>query len=189
MLQTKLTCSNYALIRNIRRGGPVNISTKILINDNLFSLLRILSILTKFFIKLGPSVTSPHKLKYLKNSMHNKLVGIQSFISHKGPQGQQRYSSTLFLTSVLEGGEGSASRPGRTLPPGKPGTHCTGCWVGLRAGLDLCGKSHPQRISITGRSSPQAVAIPIKLPGPLHNRLTFSNSFFFRRTPGTPTKV
>jgi hypothetical protein len=29
------------------------------------------------------------------------------------------YSSTLFLTSALEGGEGSASRPGRTLPPGK----------------------------------------------------------------------
>ena len=29
------------------------------------------------------------------------------------------YSSTLFLTSVLEGGEGSPSHPGRTLPPGK----------------------------------------------------------------------
>ena len=29
------------------------------------------------------------------------------------------YSSTLFLTSALEGDEGSASRPGRTLPPGK----------------------------------------------------------------------
>jgi len=25
------------------------------------------------------------------------------------------------LTSALEGGEGSASRPGRTLPPGKTG--------------------------------------------------------------------
>ena len=29
------------------------------------------------------------------------------------------YSCTLFLTSALEEGEGSASRPGRTLPPGK----------------------------------------------------------------------
>jgi hypothetical protein len=28
------------------------------------------------------------------------------------------------------------------LPPGKrPGTHCTGGWVGPRAGLDGCGKS------------------------------------------------
>jgi hypothetical protein len=31
----------------------------------------------------------------------------------------ERYSSTLFLTSKLEGGEGSASGPGCNLPPGK----------------------------------------------------------------------
>jgi hypothetical protein len=41
------------------------------------------------------------------------------FIGHKGRYGEQRYSSTLFLTSALEGGEGSASRPCRTLVPGK----------------------------------------------------------------------
>jgi hypothetical protein len=30
------------------------------------------------------------------------------------------------------------------LPPGeKPGTHCTGGWVGPRAGLDVCEKSRP----------------------------------------------
>ena len=30
------------------------------------------------------------------------------------------------------------------LPPGKrPGTHCLRGWVGPRAGLDGCGKSHP----------------------------------------------
>jgi hypothetical protein len=38
----------------------------------------------------------------------------------------------------LDGGEWSASRPGRTLPPGErnPGTHWIGGWVGPRAGLD-----------------------------------------------------
>ena len=41
------------------------------------------------------------------------------FIGHEGPQGGQRYSPTLFQTSALEMCEGSASRPGRTLPPGK----------------------------------------------------------------------
>jgi hypothetical protein len=41
------------------------------------------------------------------------------FIGHEGPLGEYRYSSTLFLTSALEGVEGSASRLGRTLPPGK----------------------------------------------------------------------
>jgi hypothetical protein len=37
------------------------------------------------------------------------------------------YSS---MTSALEGGEWSAARSGRTLPRERPGTHCTGGWVG-----------------------------------------------------------
>jgi hypothetical protein len=41
------------------------------------------------------------------------------------------------------------------LPPGKrPGTHCTGGWVGRRAGLDGCGKSRPP----TGIRSPDRPA-------------------------------
>ena len=36
----------------------------------------------------------------------------------------------------------------------RPGTRCTGGWVGPRAGLDRCGKSRPQRDSIPGPSSP-----------------------------------
>ena len=47
------------------------------------------------------------------------------------------------MTTALEGGEGSASRPGRCLPRERPGTHCTGGWVGPRAGLERCGKSRP----------------------------------------------
>jgi hypothetical protein len=43
-----------------------------------------------------------------------------------------------FLTSALDGGEWSASRPGR-LSPGEraPGTHWAGGWMGPRAGLDI----------------------------------------------------
>jgi hypothetical protein len=33
--------------------------------------------------------------------------------------GERRYSSCSYLTSALDGGEWSASRPGRALPPGK----------------------------------------------------------------------
>ena len=40
------------------------------------------------------------------------------------------------MTAALEGGEWSAARPGRTLPPGKTPTNFTGGWVGPRAGLD-----------------------------------------------------
>ena len=48
-----------------------------------------------------------------------------------------------------------------TLPPGKTGTHCIGGWVGPKAVLDGCGKSHPPpRNSIPGPSNPQGVVIP-----------------------------
>ena len=47
------------------------------------------------------------------------------------------------MTTALQGDEGSASRPGRSLPLERPGTHCTGGCVGLRASLDRCGKSRP----------------------------------------------
>jgi hypothetical protein len=41
------------------------------------------------------------------------------------------------------------------LPPGKrPGTHCTGGWVGPRAGMGGCGKSRPP----TGIRSPDRPA-------------------------------
>jgi hypothetical protein len=45
-------------------------------------------------------------------------TGIKSLYRPYGPYGEQR-SSTLSLTTALEEGEGSASRPGRSLPPGK----------------------------------------------------------------------
>jgi hypothetical protein len=70
--------------------------------------------------------------------------------------GERRYSSYSFSTSALGGGEWSASRPGRAFTPGErtPGTHWTGGWVGLRAGLDAedrgkilcpCRGSNPDR--------------------------------------------
>jgi hypothetical protein len=38
---------------------------------------------------------------------------------HGGAWGERRYSSYSFTTSELDGGEWSASRPGRALPPEK----------------------------------------------------------------------
>jgi hypothetical protein len=60
------------------------------------------------------------------------------------------YSSTPSLTSALDGVGGQRHVPA-VLPAGKrSGTHCIGGWVGLRAGLDRCGKSRPHRHSIPG---------------------------------------
>jgi hypothetical protein len=51
------------------------------------------------------------------------------------------YSSTHSLTSALDGGEWSASRPGRFTPRERAsGTHWKGGWVGLRAVLDAVVK-------------------------------------------------
>jgi len=38
---------------------------------------------------------------------------------------------------------GQRHAPAAPYPRQRPGTHCTGGWVGLRAGLDWCGKSRP----------------------------------------------
>ena len=40
------------------------------------------------------------------------------------------------------------------FPRESPGTHCIEGWLGSRADLDRCGKSHPShRVSIAGSSS------------------------------------
>jgi hypothetical protein len=83
-----------------------------------------------------------------------KKVKLSRYTPWRHIMGERRYSSYSFLTSILDGGEWSASRPGRALPPGKepPGTHWIGGWVGPRAGLDaqarrkilcLCRGSNP----------------------------------------------
>ena len=59
-------------------------------------------------------------------------------------RGGKRYSSTLSLTSTLDRGRGVVNAmPQPLYPRERPGTHCTGGWVGRTAGLDGCGKSHP----------------------------------------------
>jgi hypothetical protein len=79
---------------------------------------------------------------------------------HGGAWGETRYSSYSFSTSALDG-EWSASRPGHAFTPGErtPGTHCTGGWVGLRAGLDTQARGKifapaGDRTPIAGSSSP-----------------------------------
>jgi len=48
---------------------------------------------------------------------------------------------------------GQCHAPAAPYPRERPATHCTGGWVGLRAGLDWCGKSRP-----TGIRSPDRPA-------------------------------
>jgi len=48
---------------------------------------------------------------------------------HEDPKEEQKYSSTLSVTSALDRGGWSTPRPGRLTPGEKPGAHCTGGWV------------------------------------------------------------
>jgi hypothetical protein len=63
-----------------------------------------------------------------------------------------------FLTSALDGGEWSASRPGRFTPGERAhGTHWIGGWVGPRAGLDAAEKI---KFSPQPGFEPRPAAIP-----------------------------
>ena len=65
---------------------------------------------------------------------------------HEGPEGEKMYSSTLPSTSALDGGWVVNATPRPIYPREKPGTPRIRGWMGLRAGLDGCGKSHPTGI-------------------------------------------
>jgi len=66
------------------------------------------------------------------------VIKVHFKIHHKGPDGEQTYSSALSLTQPQ--GESGRSMP---LSQGKrPSSHCTGGWVRSRVSLDECRKSH-----------------------------------------------
>ena len=64
----------------------------------------------------------------------------------KKARGGVAASSTLSLTSALEGVGGQRHTPA-ALPPGKAQYPLIGGWVGPKAGLDGCGKSRHHRDS------------------------------------------
>jgi hypothetical protein len=65
-------------------------------------------------------------------------------------------------------GVGGQRHAASSLPAGKrPCTHCVGGWVGPRAVVDRCGRSHPHWDSIPGPSSPYRVAVPTTLSRPI----------------------
>jgi len=98
-----------------------------------------------------------HSHKNLTLSTVNFLIlkckgKVRPRTGHEGLEGEQICSSTLSLTSVLDGSEWSIPRPGR-FTHGKDSLYIGG-WVDPRAGLDWCGKSRLHQDSIPGPSTP-----------------------------------
>jgi hypothetical protein len=61
---------------------------------------------------------------------------------NKGSEGEQKYISSLSLTSALDGVGGQCHDPAALLPGKRPGTHCTGGWVGPGVVLDVRKYTH-----------------------------------------------
>jgi hypothetical protein len=77
--------------------------------------------------------------------------------SHYRPKQAQRVGRgiALFIRDLGARREWVDSLTSQPLyPRERPGTHCTGGWGGLRAGLDECEKSRHHRDSIPGPSCP-----------------------------------
>jgi hypothetical protein len=68
-------------------------------------------------------------------------------VPHNRPESPEvgRGIPLLFLDLGARSGWVVSTKPRPPYPRERPGTHCTGGWVGLRAGLDVCEKSRPYR--------------------------------------------
>jgi hypothetical protein len=102
------------------------------------------------------------------------VKGKLSRYRHASAKGYKRYSSYSFLTSALEGTKWSASRSGHALPrETTPCTNWTGCWVGLKTGLDtdvrgrifcLSGDRTPVTQSVDRHYTDWATPAPVVMP-------------------------
>jgi hypothetical protein len=116
------------------------------------------------------------KISILCDKGKGKVIPVLNWAPrHEGVLGKWRYSSTHSLTSALDGGEWSASRPGRFTPRERaPGTDWIGGWVGPRAVL---GPMVKWRIPSPRRESNPRTPIITKFMSPLYLQLLFETSF------------
>ena len=103
------------------------------------------NVVTSFTIWVHLAVA--FKLECLEMKVKVRLAPEQVMKAHAG----WRYSSTLYLTSSLEGSGWLTPRPGRFTPGKDTRYPFTGGWVGPRAGLDGYRKS-----CFNGDSIPEA---------------------------------
>jgi len=81
--------------------------------------------------------------------------------------GVEVYRYFFFNFGARWGGR-STPRPGRFTPGERPGTRCTGGWVGHSASLDGCGKSRSQLGFDPRTVQTVRVTIPTEISRPTH---------------------
>ena len=146
--------------------------TQVILLNALFKMRSLMCFLKKSVCRRRWSgqIFSKHRLKFyidiVSIPLYKRGKGKGKVLprtGHEGPEGEQMYSSNLLLTSALDGGWMVSTTPLPLYPRERPGTHCTGGWVGPRASLDRCGKSRPHRDSIPVASRYTDWAIPSHL--------------------------
>ena len=106
--------------------------------------------------------------QYLRKTRKGKGKALTR-TGHEGSEVEQRYSSTLSLTSVLKGVGGQLHVPAALPPEKRLCIHCIGGWVGPRASPDGYGKSRPHRDSIPGPPARSESLYRPRYPGPHRN--------------------
>ena len=81
------------------------------------------------------------------------IVGLTLSQATKALRESRGIALLYFRPLHQKGVRGQRHAPAAPYPRERPGTHCTGGWVGLKAGLDWCRKSRP-----TGIRSPDRPA-------------------------------
>jgi hypothetical protein len=92
--------------------------------------------------------------KYIKVKVKDTLVQALRLCTGRTAHRGSRGIDLIFHDQRFEKGvRGQRHTLAALYPLERPGTHCTGGWVGPRAGLDICVQSRPHRDSIPGPSS------------------------------------
>jgi len=110
------------------------------------------------FFKVTASSSNWRRSKYPSGvKVKIKVTLVQALRLYTGRTAQRgsRGIALLFHDQRLKKGvRGQRHAPAALYRRERHGIHCTGGWVGPRAGPDKCGKSRPHRDSIPGPSSP-----------------------------------
>jgi len=101
--------------------------------------------------------------KLCRENQKSKVTPLQARL---WPRGGVEVYLYPFKTSALEGGEWSAARPGRNLPPGKTRYPLYRRLVGPQGRSGRAENLAPTGIRSPDRPVRSSVAIPTELPGP-----------------------
>ena len=104
---------------------------------------RLISCPSRILASIQPITNNTELLlASLKTDISHKLKGC-SITCQADPEGRYKLEICPYSNPGLKAGGQWATRSGHFTPRKRPRTHCTGGWMGPRAGLDGSGRSPP----------------------------------------------